>query len=48
LFCPYDRVCPSTRAEQWLGVREHSAVRPYADITDPKNGQHTKDEEVPV
>ena len=44
-YCPYDRVCPSTRLEQWRGVREDPAVRPYADIADPQDPQPATDEE---
>ncbi len=47
-YCPFDRVCPSTRLEQWRGVREDPAVRPYADIADPQEAQPTADEEVPA
>ncbi|MEP7016751.1 MAG: PD-(D/E)XK nuclease family protein [Actinomycetota bacterium] len=47
-YCPYDRVCPSTRLEQWRGIRDHPAVRPYADITDPQDAQSTMDEEAPA
>jgi len=45
-YCPYDRVCPSTRLEQWRGVREDPAVRPYADIADPQDAEPTTDAEV--
>ena len=34
-YCPYDRVCPTTRAEQWEAVRRAPQVQPYADIADP-------------
>jgi RecB family exonuclease len=47
-FCPYDRVCPSTRLEQWRGVREDPAVRPYADIADPQCVKPSTDGEVPT
>ena len=47
-YCPYDRVCPSTRLEQWRGMREDPAVRPYADIADPQDVQPTTDEEAPA
>ncbi|MEO8517730.1 MAG: PD-(D/E)XK nuclease family protein [Dermatophilaceae bacterium] len=43
-YCPFDRVCPSTRLEQWRGMREHAAVRPYADIADPQDLQPTDGE----
>ena len=44
-YCPYDRVCPSTRLDQWRGVRADPAVRPYADIADPQDVQPAADEE---
>jgi len=47
-FCPYDRVCPSTRLEQWRGLRDDPAVRPYADIADPEDVQPSTDEEAPA
>ncbi len=34
-FCPYDRVCPTTRVELWDSQRRHPAARPYADLVDP-------------
>ena len=34
-YCPYDRVCPTTRAEQWEAVRLTPTVQPYADVADP-------------
>lgn len=34
-FCHYDRVCPTTRAEQWEVVRQDRRVEPYADVADP-------------
>lgn len=34
-FCPYDRVCPTTRAEQWESVRRTPHVQPYAEVADP-------------
>jgi hypothetical protein len=46
-YCPYDRVCPSTRLEQWRGVREDPAVRAYADIADPQDAEPTMDGEAP-
>ena len=45
-YCPYDRVCPSTRLEQWSGMREDPAVQPYAGIADPQDAEPTTDEEV--
>ena len=47
-YCPYDRVCPSTRLEQWRGVRADPAVSPYADIADPQDAAPTTDEEAPA
>jgi ATP-dependent helicase/nuclease subunit B len=47
-YCPYDRVCPTTRLEQWRGVREDPAVRPYAEIVDPQDVRPTTDEEAPA
>ncbi len=47
-YCPFDRVCSSTRLEQWRRVREDPAVRPYAAIADPQDGQPPTDEEVPA
>lgn len=47
-FCPYDRVCPSTRLEQWRGVRANPAVRPYADIADPQGNQPATEEQAPA
>lgn len=44
-YCPYDRVCPSTRLEQWNGMREDPAVQPYAGIADPQDGEPTTDPE---
>lgn len=35
-YCAYDLVCPTSRAEQWNGLRHHVAVRPYADLVDPE------------
>jgi hypothetical protein len=43
-YCPYDRVCASSRLEQWRGMREDPAVRPYADIADPQDVQPFTDE----
>lgn len=34
-YCHFDRVCPTTRAEQWAGVKEHPLVRPYSDLVEP-------------
>lgn len=34
-FCPYDRVCPTTRAEQWEAIRHDPHVEAYADVADP-------------
>lgn len=47
-YCHFDRVCPSTRLEQWRAVRDDPAVRPYSDIADPQDAQPTTDEEVPA
>jgi len=47
-YCPYDRVCPSTRLEQWRGMRDDPTVRPYAEIADPQDAQTTTDEEAPA
>jgi ATP-dependent helicase/nuclease subunit B len=47
-YCPYDRVCPSTRLEQWRGMRDDPAVRPYAEVADPQDAQTTTDEEAPA
>ena len=47
-YCPYDRVCPSTRLEQWRGMREDPAVQPYAGIADPQDPEPTTDAEVPT
>ena len=33
-FCPYHRVCPTTRAEQWEKVRKASPVQPYATVAE--------------
>jgi len=46
-YCPFDRVCSSTRLEQWRRVREDPAVRPYAAVADPQD-QPPTDEEVPA
>ncbi|MGH3450531.1 MAG: PD-(D/E)XK nuclease family protein [Haloechinothrix sp.] len=35
-FCPYDRVCPTTRGEQWRQVREDFAVGSYATLAEPE------------
>ena len=35
-YCPFDRVCPSTRAEQWNQQRTDSAAQPYAALADPE------------
>ncbi|ABS05866.1 PD-(D/E)XK nuclease family protein [Kineococcus radiotolerans] len=34
-YCDYDRVCPTTRGEQWEQVRTDEAVRAYARLADP-------------
>ena len=34
-FCPYHRVCPAARGEQWDQVRTAPAVQPYAALADP-------------
>lgn len=34
-FCAFDRVCPTTRAEQWEAVRGTPPVQPYAAVADP-------------
>lgn len=34
-YCPFDLVCPSSRAEQWNALRLDPAVRPYADLIYP-------------
>jgi ATP-dependent helicase/nuclease subunit B len=34
-YCPFDRVCPSTRAEQWVSVAEDPAVAGYAQLAAP-------------
>ena len=47
-YCPYDRVCPSTRLEQWRGMRDDPAIRPYAEIADPQDAQPTTDEQAPA
>jgi len=47
-YCPFDRVCPSTRLEQWRAMREDPAVRPYADIADPPDVELATDEEAPA
>lgn len=47
-YCPYDRVCPSTRLEQWSGMREDPAVQPYAGIADPQDAETTTDEQAPA
>jgi len=44
-YCPFDRVCPSTRLEQWRGMRDDPAVRPYAEIADPEDVQPTAGDE---
>jgi hypothetical protein len=31
-FCPYDRVCPSSRGEAWQSARAHPDVAPYAAL----------------
>ncbi len=35
LYCPFDLVCPTGRAEQWAHVRTDPVVRPYAELVDP-------------
>ena len=47
-YCPFDRVCPSTRLEQWRGIRDDPAVRPYAEIADPQDTPTPTDEEAPA
>jgi ATP-dependent helicase/nuclease subunit B len=47
-YCPFDRVCPSTRLEQWRGMRADPAVHPYANIADPQDVEPTTDEEAPA
>ena len=47
-YCPYDRVCSSTRLEQWRGMREDPAVQPYAGIADPQDAEPATDAEVPA
>lgn len=34
-YCPFDRVCPSTRSEQWLLVAQDPAVVEYAELAAP-------------
>lgn len=34
-FCAFDRVCPTTRGEQWAGHRSDADVRPYAELVEP-------------
>lgn len=35
VYCPFDLVCPTGRAEQWSHVRMDPLVRPYTDLVDP-------------
>ena len=33
-FCDYQRVCPSSRVDQWEGVREDPALARYVDLAE--------------
>ncbi|MFC3688582.1 PD-(D/E)XK nuclease family protein [Aquipuribacter hungaricus] len=35
-YCPFDRVCPTGRAEAWTRLRTAAPVRPYATLVDPE------------
>ena len=35
-YCPFDRVCPTGRAESWTRLRTAAPVRPYATLVDPE------------
>jgi RecB family exonuclease/transposase-like protein len=35
-YCAFDRVCPSTRGEQWQHVRDDPAVQEYRDLAEPQ------------
>jgi ATP-dependent helicase/nuclease subunit B len=32
--CPYDRICPSARGEQWERIREHDALTPFVELVE--------------
>ncbi|MGQ0466157.1 MAG: PD-(D/E)XK nuclease family protein [Sporichthyaceae bacterium] len=34
-YCPFDLVCPTSRAEQWNGLRLDPAVKPYDALSNP-------------
>jgi ATP-dependent helicase/nuclease subunit B len=34
-YCPFDLVCPTTRAEQWNELRKANTVSPYAELVNP-------------
>jgi hypothetical protein len=35
-WCPYDRICPTDRAEQWERVRPHPALSRYRALVEPE------------
>ena len=43
-FCPFHRVCPTNRGEQWETLRMAPPVRPYAGVADPLPGMQTDGE----
>jgi ATP-dependent helicase/nuclease subunit B len=36
-WCPYDRVCPTDRAEQWQRVRGHAGLAGYRALVEPED-----------
>jgi hypothetical protein len=34
MFCPYDKLCPSGRAEQWVTLRERDELRDYVELAE--------------
>ena len=33
-YCPYDRLCPSGRGEQWVRLRERDELRDYVELAE--------------
>jgi len=34
VYCPYDRLCPSGRGEQWVRLRENEELRGYVELAE--------------
>ncbi len=33
-YCPYDRLCPAGRGEQWVALRERAELRDYVELAE--------------